>query len=298
VLSRSTIDSLRLTQQAFYRESRFADVFVSLRRAPEAEAATLILLGVVAFLLNLVILRLLAQERTQIAVLKDFGDPTRRLVTHYLLLVGLLVLGGGGLGLWGGAEMGSDLAAMYSRFFRYPFLRFRFEPAVALSGMAIASATAIVGTLFAVLRAAALPPASDQRLRRPARPLSTRRRPSGTVEDPHRPRSVMVGAPSRWTTPMHPALIASQPQSLPIIFLQLAMMASHPGVVAHRGVHRHAVATMSASTAPASDAVIPPWLAAVAVSCRDRTDGTDEMIANRYVLVIDRDLGRQGLDGV
>src|SRR3569833_1836855 len=38
VLSRTSIDSLCLTQDAFYRQSRFADAFVLLKRAPESVA--------------------------------------------------------------------------------------------------------------------------------------------------------------------------------------------------------------------------------------------------------------------
>ena len=36
VMSLSTLDSLTLTQATFYRDNRFADVFASLKRAPES----------------------------------------------------------------------------------------------------------------------------------------------------------------------------------------------------------------------------------------------------------------------
>ena len=35
IMSRSTFDSLKLTQAAFYQDFHFADVFASLKRAPE-----------------------------------------------------------------------------------------------------------------------------------------------------------------------------------------------------------------------------------------------------------------------
>ncbi|MGB5995074.1 MAG: hypothetical protein WBG20_06610, partial [Candidatus Deferrimicrobiaceae bacterium] len=38
IMSISTLDSLKLTQATFYRDYRFADVFVSLKRAPEGLA--------------------------------------------------------------------------------------------------------------------------------------------------------------------------------------------------------------------------------------------------------------------
>ncbi|WP_029921594.1 ABC transporter permease [Nevskia soli] len=129
----------------------------------QARVVPLIFLGVAAFLLNLVLSRLLAHERTQIAILKAFGYGTWRVARHYLQLVALVVLVGAVLGLWAGAELGSGLASMYSHFFRYPFLRFRFEPAVGAAAVLVSGAAAFGGTLFAVLRAAALPPAVGMR---------------------------------------------------------------------------------------------------------------------------------------
>ena len=35
VMSLSTLDSLQLTREVFYRDYRFAEIFVSLKRAPE-----------------------------------------------------------------------------------------------------------------------------------------------------------------------------------------------------------------------------------------------------------------------
>ena len=129
----------------------------------QARVVPRIFLGVAAFLLNLVLSRLLAQERTQIAILRAFGYGTWRVATHYLRLVALVVILGAALGLWAGAEMGSGLASMYSRFFRYPFLRFEFEPTVGAVAVLVGGAAAFSGTLFAVLRAAALPPAVGMR---------------------------------------------------------------------------------------------------------------------------------------
>jgi putative ABC transport system permease protein len=134
-------------------------------RQLEAQAQTvpLVFLGVAAFLLNVVLSRIIAQERIQIAILKAFGYGTAAIAAHYLRLVMLIVIGGAALGLWLGAELGSGLASMYSKFFRYPFLRFHFEPGVALTGVLIGAAAALTGTLFAVLRAAMLPPAAGMR---------------------------------------------------------------------------------------------------------------------------------------
>jgi putative ABC transport system permease protein len=140
----------------------------------QARIVPLIFLGVAAFLTNLVLSRILAQERTQIATLKAFGYGTGVIASHYLKLVALVIGVGGAVGLWTGAQMGAGLAGMYSRFFRYPALRFHFEPGVAVTAVAIGGAAAAAGTLLAVLRAASVPPAVGMR---PEPPPAYRRTP-------------------------------------------------------------------------------------------------------------------------
>ena len=61
-----------------------------------------IFFGVAAFLLNVVLGRLVTAQREQIAALKALGFPTTPLVLHYLKLVAVVVLFGSALGLAGG----------------------------------------------------------------------------------------------------------------------------------------------------------------------------------------------------
>lgn len=129
----------------------------------QAEVVPIVFLGVAAFLLNVVLSRLIAQERTQIAVLKAFGYSNGAISLHYSKLVGLIVLLGALIGVLAGAYLGSGLASMYSRFFRYPFLHYVLRPEIILIAILISSVAAAAGTLFAVARAARLPPAQGMR---------------------------------------------------------------------------------------------------------------------------------------
>lgn len=128
-----------------------------------------IFLGVAAFLLHIVLSRLVSTQREQIAVLKAFGYPTRTVALHYLLLaltaVAIGALLGVALGLW----LGAVVNGVYREFYRFP--RFPYEPgagAVALA-VGVSALAAAVGALSAVLRVLALPPAEAMRPEPPAR---------------------------------------------------------------------------------------------------------------------------------
>lgn len=124
---------------------------------------TAIFLGVSAFLLNVVVGRLISTQREQIAVLKAFGYSRWEVATHYaqlaLAMVGVGVLPGIALGAW----MGRNLAGLYATFYRFPFLAWRLEPEVIALSVAFALAAAVLGTFGAVRRAFALPPAEAMR---------------------------------------------------------------------------------------------------------------------------------------
>lgn len=127
-----------------------------------------IFLGVTAFLLHLVLGRLVSTQRDQIAVLKAFGYPSRAVGIHYLELalvpVGAGALLGVGLGLW----FADGIAAVYADFFQFPETAFHPDAGVVLAGVAIGVAAAVAGALGAARRALALPPAEAMRPEAPA----------------------------------------------------------------------------------------------------------------------------------
>ena len=86
-----------------------------------------IFLGVAAFLLHVVLMRLIGTQREQIGVLKAFGYPDYRLALHYLAIAGSIALGGALLGIGGGALLGSWLAHVYQGIYRFPYLAYALD---------------------------------------------------------------------------------------------------------------------------------------------------------------------------
>jgi putative ABC transport system permease protein len=127
-----------------------------------------IFLAVAAFLLHVVVSRLIQTQREQIAALKAFGYTRREVAWHYLKLVLLVVVLGVALGTLVGAWMGRGVTEMYTRFFRFPVFTYRLDGGIVLLGLAISAGAAVIGTLGAVARAVALPPAEAMRPEPPA----------------------------------------------------------------------------------------------------------------------------------
>jgi putative ABC transport system permease protein len=128
-----------------------------------------IFLGVAAFLLNVVISRLVAMQREQIATLKAFGYGNGAVLAHYLGLVGVItgagIAGGTALGAW----LGWRLSAIYMEFYYFPWLKFSLSPATFIEATVVSLFAAAAGTVFAVWRAARLKPAQAMRPEPPPR---------------------------------------------------------------------------------------------------------------------------------
>jgi putative ABC transport system permease protein len=127
-----------------------------------------IFLVVAAFLLNVVLGRIVAVQREQIAALKALGYSDREVGFHYVAW-GLVIAGAGmTAGVGCGAWLGHFMVRMYNDYFRFPVLRYRLDPEIALGVVAVALAAAVVGAFFAVRRAVRLPPAEAMRPEPPA----------------------------------------------------------------------------------------------------------------------------------
>jgi len=89
-------------------------------------------MGIAAFLLNVVIGRLVAMQREQIATLKAFGYSNLAVLWHYLKMVsviaGLGILSGIALGVW----LGQALSGIYTDFYHFPYLKFSLQPATVM----------------------------------------------------------------------------------------------------------------------------------------------------------------------
>jgi putative ABC transport system permease protein len=122
-----------------------------------------IFLGVAAFLLNVVVSRLVATQREQIAALKALGYPNRTIAAHYLKLVTVIVAAGMVLGVLIGDRLGTMFTGLYAEFFYFPSFEHRIEPWLLAVSLGITLATAVLGTLNAILATVRLAPAEAMR---------------------------------------------------------------------------------------------------------------------------------------
>ena len=130
-----------------------------------------IFLSVAAFLLNVVMSRLIGLQREQIAVLKAFGYARWEIGWHYLKFVLVLAALGSAIGVIGGAYIGRMFTEMYGQFFRLPAYEYRLELLGGGHGSpAHRRRPRRLGTLTAVRRAVVLPAAEAMR---PEPPPST-----------------------------------------------------------------------------------------------------------------------------
>ncbi len=128
-----------------------------------------IFLGVAAFLLNVVVSRLVATQREQIAALKALGYGNRAIGRHYLKLVLLIVFAGLVLGVAVGDRLGLMFTRLYAEFFYFPQFEHRLAPWLLLVSGGVAVVTAVLGTLNAILATARLAPAEAMRPPAPGR---------------------------------------------------------------------------------------------------------------------------------
>lgn len=112
-----------------------------------------------AFLVNMVLGRLIALERQQIGLLKAVGYTTREIATHYMMLsIGIGVAGV--LIGWGfGTYLNDILANLYAQYFRFPYLIYVPSPQAFVVSGALAIATVVLGAARAIRNTVRLRPA-------------------------------------------------------------------------------------------------------------------------------------------
>jgi putative ABC transport system permease protein len=151
---------------AYLRSEQISNRFVSNEiRQQEVFGTALpaIFLTVTAFLLHLVLSRLVGTQRDQIAVLKAFGYSNAAVGWHYLQLALTAVVGGVVSGILLGAWLGSAMTRLYTEFFNFPILRYELRFSVVLISFLISFGAAAFGALAAVRKAVNLPPAEAMR---------------------------------------------------------------------------------------------------------------------------------------
>lgn len=127
-----------------------------------------IFLAVTAFLLHLVLSRLVAVERDQIGLLKAFGYSSKDIGWHYLKLSVAAILGGIVIGVALGAWLGQGMNDLYGDFFHFPIVYFKLSFAIVFWSVMISIAAAAIGAMSAVKSAVELPAAEAMRPEPPA----------------------------------------------------------------------------------------------------------------------------------
>ncbi|WP_439561757.1 ABC transporter permease [Roseinatronobacter sp.] len=118
-----------------------------------------IFLIVAAFLVNMVLGRLIAMERAQIGLMKALGYGRVEIAGHYLKIAALIgvvgVLAGWALGWW----IANAMIGLYGDFFRFPFVIRDWGTQALVVSAALGMATVVFGGLRAVWSSLKLAPA-------------------------------------------------------------------------------------------------------------------------------------------
>ncbi len=131
----------------------------------------MIFLGIAAFLLNVVLRRLVAVQREQIAVLKAIGYSSARLGAHFAHWAILVSVAGGALGIALGALLSSAMLGLYMDYYRFPALVPDWNWAHISAALLACGGAAALGAATAVRSVVRLPPAEAMR---PAAPEAFR----------------------------------------------------------------------------------------------------------------------------
>lgn len=127
-----------------------------------------IFLAVAAFLLYIVINRMVQSEREEIGLMKAFGYTNGEVGAHYFKLVIAIAAGGALAGCLMGIAGGRALIQVYAAYFKFPFLVFALDPASFVTGVSVSILAASAGGVFVLKGVFALTPATAMRAPAPA----------------------------------------------------------------------------------------------------------------------------------
>ncbi len=148
-----------ISEQASFRflQDELAGLEVQSRILP------MIFLGVGALVLNVLIGRLVNQQRSIIGTLRALGYDRFSLIRHYLSYGVAVGCTGGLLGIALGVWLQSEMAAIYRELYELPGLVYHFYGDIALVGLLISLLFALAGSGYGVWRATRLQPAEAMR---------------------------------------------------------------------------------------------------------------------------------------
>ncbi len=126
-----------------------------------------VFLLVAAFLLYIVISRIVQSEREQIGLMKAFGYTNSEVGGHYFRMILVIAVGGAFAGCLMGIAGGRAMVDVYLIFFKFPFLVFRLDPSSIVLGFAVSILAASAGGLVVLRQVFELNPAVAMRAAAP-----------------------------------------------------------------------------------------------------------------------------------
>ena len=135
----------------------------------QSRIAPPVFLLVSAFLLNMILSRLISLEREQIGLLKAVGYSNGAVATHYLRMAMVIAAAGIVIGILVGTWYGTVVTGMYGQLYQFPFLIYRRDADVYLIAIAIGIAAAAIGAIRGATQTLALTPAVAMQPPAPAR---------------------------------------------------------------------------------------------------------------------------------
>lgn len=118
-----------------------------------------VFLGISIFLVNMVVGRIVFLERSEIGLMKAIGYSSWDICLHYLMLASLIAIVGIVIGVVAGSWLAQSMAALYARFYDFPFLVFGVPSSVYAASALLALAATSLGALRSAVKAAGLAPA-------------------------------------------------------------------------------------------------------------------------------------------
>lgn len=150
---------------AYPRSEQISDRFLSneLKQLRTMTELPLIVMAVAAFLINMVLSRLIDAEHDVIGLLMAFGYRGHAIMVHYTKIAVALSIPGLALGIAFGSWMGRGLAGLYQAFFIFPFLTYRADPDVYAMASLITIGTVLLGVIQSVRRVRSMTPVEAMR---------------------------------------------------------------------------------------------------------------------------------------
>lgn len=156
---------------AYGREDHLSDRYVSEEiNGLRGTSATIppIFLAVAAFLLYIVVSRMVQAEREQIGLMKAFGHTDLEVGAHYFKLILFIAVSGAVAGCLAGIAAGRGMVVLYLQYYKFPFLLFSLSPSSFVLGMLVSVLAASAGGLLVLRNVFALTPAVAMRPPAPA----------------------------------------------------------------------------------------------------------------------------------